>query len=167
MLFRGLSERCSPRPRQSGRPLALLGLQPRLSLPTSDLTASFTLTPPLPPPSIRTLMIPRGFPGGSDRREPTCKAGDAGSTPGSERSPGEASGNPLHYSCLENSKDKGARRATVHGVAKSWTRLRKQTHKHWAHLIIADNLLTQKSSVSSAMIAWPWKVTHSQLQSGD
>ena len=37
------------------------------------------------------------------------------------RSPGEGNGNPLQYSCLENSMDRGAWRATVHGVAKSWT----------------------------------------------
>ena len=51
-------------------------------------------------------------------------AGDLGSIPGSGRSPGEENGNPLQYSCLENSMDGGAWWATVHGVAKSWTRLR-------------------------------------------
>ena len=39
------------------------------------------------------------------------------------RSPGEGNGYPLQYSCLQNSMDRGARRATVHGLAKSWTRL--------------------------------------------
>ena len=43
--------------------------------------------------------------------------------PGLGRSPGEGNGNPLQYSCLENPKDGGAWWATVHGVAKSWTRL--------------------------------------------
>ena len=47
-----------------------------------------------------------------------CNAGDAGSIPGSGRSPGEGNGNPLQYSCLENSMDRGARQATVHGVAR-------------------------------------------------
>ena len=37
------------------------------------------------------------------------------------RSPGEGHGNPLQYSCLENSKDRGVWWATVHGVTKSWT----------------------------------------------
>ena len=37
--------------------------------------------------------------------------------------PGEGNGNPLQYSCLEDSMDRGAWRATVHGIAKSWTRL--------------------------------------------
>ena len=47
---------------------------------------------------------------------------DMGSIPGSGRSPGGGHGNPLQYSCLENSIDKGAWRATLHGVSKSWTR---------------------------------------------
>ena len=45
-------------------------------------------------------------------------AGDAGSIHGSESSPGEGNGNPLQYSCLVNSMDRGAWWATVHGVAK-------------------------------------------------
>ena len=49
--------------------------------------------------------------------------GDLGSLPGSGRSSGEGNGNPLQYSCLENPLDGGAWQATVHGVAKSRTRL--------------------------------------------
>ena len=48
---------------------------------------------------------------------------DPGSVPGLGRSPGEGNGNPLQYSCLENSKDRGVWRATVLGVAKSQTGL--------------------------------------------
>ena len=47
--------------------------------------------------------------------------GDMGSVPGSGRSPGEGNGNPLQYSCLKNSMDRGAWLAIVHGVAKSRT----------------------------------------------
>ena len=43
---------------------------------------------------------------------------DLGSTPGSGISPGEGNDNPLQYSCLENSMDRGAWRATVHGITK-------------------------------------------------
>jgi len=50
-----------------------------------------------------------------------CKAGDAGLIPGLGRSPGEGNGNPLQYSCLENSMDRGARQAIVYGVTKSQT----------------------------------------------
>ena len=63
----------------------------------------------------------RGFSGGSDSKEFACNAGDLSSIPGSGQSPGEGNGNPLQYSCLENCMDRGAWRATVHRVAKSWT----------------------------------------------
>ena len=46
---------------------------------------------------------------------------DLGLIPGLGRSPGEGNGNPLQYSCLENPMDRGARKATVHGVTKSRT----------------------------------------------
>ena len=57
-----------------------------------------------------------------------------GSVPGSGRSPGEGNGNPLQYSCLENSMDRGAWRATVYGVSKSWTRLSDFTSLHFTSL---------------------------------
>ena len=50
-------------------------------------------------------------------------AGDSGLIPRSGRSPEEGNGNPLQYSCLENSMDRGAWWATAHGVTKSQTRL--------------------------------------------
>ena len=65
-----------------------------------------------------------GFPDGSAGEESACNAGDtedAGLIPGLGRSPGGGNGNPLWYSCLENSMDRGAWQVTVHGVAKSWT----------------------------------------------
>ena len=67
-----------------------------------------------------------GFPGGSAVKNPPANAGDAGdmvSIPGLGRSPGEGNGNPLHYSCLGNPKDRGAWWATIHGVAKTQTGL--------------------------------------------
>ena len=60
---------------------------------------------------------------GSDGKETACSAGDLGLIPELGRSPGEGNGNSLQYSCLENSKDGGAWRATVHGVVKNWTQL--------------------------------------------
>ena len=62
-----------------------------------------------------------GFCGGSDYKESVCNAGDLNSIPGSGRSPGGGHGNPLQYSCLENSMDRGAWWTTVHRVIKSWT----------------------------------------------
>ena len=64
-----------------------------------------------------------GLPGGSDGKESVCSAGDQGSIPELGRSPGEGNANPLQYSCLENSMDREAWRATVYGVAKSQTQL--------------------------------------------
>ena len=61
------------------------------------------------------------FPGGSDGKEFACNAGDPGLSPGLGRHPGDGNGNPLQYSCLENSMDRGALWATVHGAAKSQT----------------------------------------------
>ena len=65
-----------------------------------------------------------GFPGGAVvKNSPvnTGASGDADSIPESERSPGGGNGNPLQYSCQDNLMDRGAWRATAHGVAKSWT----------------------------------------------
>ena len=62
-----------------------------------------------------------GFPGGSEGKKYACNAGDPGSVPGLGRSSGEGNGYPLQYSCLENSMDRGAWQATVHGVTKSRT----------------------------------------------
>ena len=67
-------------------------------------------------------------------KSPTVRAGDisnAGSIPGSGRSPEGGHGNPLQYSCLENPMDRGARRASVHRVIQSWAQLKRlSTHAH-------------------------------------
>ena len=72
-----------------------------------------------------TLLVKlnKNFTGGSGSKESACSAGDLGSIPGLGRSPGEGNGYPLQYSGLENSKDRGAWEATVHGLAKSRRRL--------------------------------------------
>ena len=66
-----------------------------------------------------------GFPGGSVVNNPPANAGDTGDvglTPGSGRSPGVGNGNLFQYSCWDNPMDRGTWQATVHGLAKSWTR---------------------------------------------
>ena len=66
------------------------------------------------------------FPGDAVVKNPSVNEGDTGDTgsiPELGKSPGAGNGNPFQYSCLENSMDKGAWQATVHGVAKRLTRL--------------------------------------------
>ena len=79
-------------------------------LPNSIITIYLSIPPP---PS----WLPRWLSG----KESTCNAGGTSLIPGSRRSPGEGTSNPLQYSCLGNPMDRGAWRATVHGVTKSWT----------------------------------------------
>ena len=76
--------------------------------------------------SFQTFYPHLGFPGGSAGKESACNVGGLGSIPGLGRSPGEGKGYPLQYSGLENSTD-----YTVHGVAKSRTRL---SHFHFHFL---------------------------------
>ena len=64
-----------------------------------------------------------GFPRGSDGKESAYNAGELGLIDGLGRSPKGRHGNPLQYSCLENTMDRGAWWATVHGAAKCGTKL--------------------------------------------
>ena len=74
--------------------------------------------------SIICQLKPRkGFSGGSDSKVFTCNVGDLGSIPGLGRRPGKGNDYPLQYTCLENSRDRGAWRAAIYGVTKSWTQL--------------------------------------------
>ena len=67
----------------------------------SETTGCVTLKDVLTPPTD-------SFPDGSDSKESAGNVGDLGLIPGSGRSPGEGNGNPLQYSCLENSMDREA-----------------------------------------------------------
>ena len=84
-----------------------------------------------------------GFPDGSTGKESPCNAGDLGLIPGLGRTSGEGNANPLQYSCLENSIDRGAWLATVHGVAKSRTQL---SDFHLLHYILQKVELTGDTS---------------------
>ena len=74
---------------------------------------------------------------------------------------GEGDGTPLQYSCLENSMDGGAWWAAVHGVAKSWTRLRDFTFTFHFHA------LEKEMATHSSVLAWriPWTEEPGGLQS--
>ena len=90
-------------------------------------------------------------------KNPTAIAGDLrglGSIPGSGRAPGGERGSPLQCSCLENPRDRGAWWATVHGVAKSWTRLKWLSPEHQQRML-AESV----SGVDQPlwyMLAWGW-----------
>ena len=77
---------------------------------------------------VSSVMLLCGLPFSSNGKEPACDAGDQGSIPGLGSSSEEGNGNPLQYSCLENSMDREAWRATVFGVAKNRTQLSDLTH---------------------------------------
>ena len=68
-------------------------------------------------------LFDKNFCGGSDGKESACNMGDPGLIPGLGRSPGEGNGYPLQYSCLKNSMDTEAWKATIHGITKSQTQL--------------------------------------------
>ena len=82
----------------------------------------------------------------------SCKAsaynaGDPGLIPGLGRFPGEGNGDPLQYYCLENPTDGGAWWATVHGVAKSWTRLSDLTFTFTFHQLSLSSQVVQWSRI--------------------
>ena len=133
-----------------------------------------------------------GFPGGSVAKNPSASARDAGSIPGSGRSPGGGNGNLIQYSCLENSMDRGAWWATVHRVEKSRTRLRDkaqvravptahhlhhhcnhhhhyqhqhQYHHHQHHYIITIPVVTSTTNTVTATIVMTTLVTTSSPSS--
>ena len=69
-----------------------------------------------------------GFPSGSDGKDSACNAGDPNSIPGLGGSPVEGNGNPLQYSCLENSMDRGDWWAIIHGGRKESDMTERLTH---------------------------------------
>ena len=129
-------------------------------------------------PPTRELVSPirrGGFPGGSEVKTSACNVGDPGSIPGSRRSPGEGNGNPLQYSCLGNPMDGGAWWATVHGVAKSRTRLsdltckkRKRLESSLSHVRVQQegcHLWARKWLLTRHQICWCYDVGLPSLQS--
>ena len=81
-----------------------------------------------------------------------AKAGDVGSIPGLGRSPGVGNVNPLQYSCLENSMERGIWRATVCGIAKSRTQLSAHTHTHTHTHIHISTMHLEDGTLNELMI---------------
>ena len=94
------------------------------------------------------MLLKLGFPGGSVVKNLPAMQETRVRSLGWEDYPGEGNGNPLQYSCLENPMDGGAWEATVHGVAKSWTRLSDFTFTF--HVPALEKEMATHSSV----LAW-------------
>ena len=96
--------------------------------------------------SFNHSIVPRS----SVSKESACNAKDLGLISGLGRSPGEGNGNPLHYSCLENSMDREAWQATVHGVARVRhdlaTKTNKENTKSNSHSVIPTTTKTHLPS---------------------
>ena len=93
-----------------------------------------------------------GCPGGSDGKESACNAGDQGWRPMLGRSRRKGNGNPFQYSCLENPMDRGAWRAIVHGVAKSWTQL--SDYESESHAVVSDSLWPFELQPTRLLCPW-------------
>ena len=138
--------------------------------------------------SLLFNMLSRTSPCGSDGKASVYNAEDPGSIPGSGGSSGEGNGNLLQYSCLENPMDGRAWQATVHGVAKSQTRLRDFTRfvmcdfpggqmvKHLPTMretqvrsLGWEDPLEKEMATHSSTLAWKnggaWMEEHGRLQS--
>ena len=105
----------------------------------------------LPSPPFNGAVVPGGT-NGKDLR-------DTGLTPGSGRSPGGGHGNPLQYFCLEDPTDRGAWRATAHGVTKSWTQVFFISWSAWGR----KTLWMRKEKPSSLKRLQLWTLWASQV----
>ena len=104
---------------------------------------------------LMICLTERGLPQWLSGKESACHAGASGDTgliPGSGRSPGGGNGSVLQHPCLENPMDRGAWRATVHRVSKSWTWL-KQPSMH-------SRMLTVRTQFYRSLFWWSFVFTH-------
>ena len=113
--------------------MSLEGLQGSTHLAVSRLLQGFQTNPDLSPDTPGTQDA-AGWLEGSPGKESACRAGDLGLIPGLGRFPGGGHGNSLQYSCLESPMDRGVWWATICGVTRSWTRLKRLSTAYRAHV---------------------------------
>ena len=101
-----------------------------------------------------------GFPGGSVVKNPPANAGDTGSISELGRSPGEGNGNPLQYSCLENSMDRAAWWATVPGIGYDWVANTHTAVTHFQTSIHIRLRMEDKSDPRLTSSLPPWALEH-------
>ena len=108
---------------------------------------------------VQQGFILRGFVGGSVVKSPPANAGDPGSIPRQRRSPGGGHANPLQCplqcSCLENPTDRGAWRATVHGITRSRTRLSRHAYAYLEEQICLHVLLRKHTDFGIQGLTFP------------
>ena len=112
------------------------------------------------------IIFHMGFPGGSVVKKPPDNAedvGDAGSIPGWGRSPGEGNGNPLQQPSLGNPMDRGAWRATAHGVAKSWMWLNTGTYNLFFKIVLSLKEFLWKFVLVPQFSKYFWKPLESSF----
>ena len=100
---------------------------------------------------IINILYYGSFPSGSVGKESAYNPRDLGSIPRLGRSPRKENGNPLQFSCLENSMDRGARQATAHGIIKSQTWL-CDFHFHFHFDVVKVCLVLQATTKLSSMV---------------
>ena len=103
------------------------------------------------------------FPCVSNSKESACNMGNLGSIPGLGRSPGEGNSYPLQYSGLENSMDRRAWRATVHGVTKRGS---QRVRHNWAAFTFSKNEAGDKikTPIPQSLCLWKKALVHSACQ---
>ena len=116
--------------------------------------------------SIKALQnecsLPGDFPGGSYGKESSCNAGDPSSITRLGRSPGEENGYPFQYFCLENSMDRGAWQATVHGITESDTNKRLTLSLHFLYQIASESFAIQSGQWHRS-IRVTWDIVEMQI----
>ena len=116
---------------------------------------------------VNEVVFAYGFPGSSDSKAFACNAGDLGSIPGLGRSPGEENGNPLQYSCLANSVDRGGVQFVgLQRVRNDWENntltwyFPTDAHRNIFNTWREQNKITC-SNISSKFPIWVWFSTAS------